>query len=342
MNQMQSLALVDGPVHFAGAVSLDVTAEGVAALRFVAAQRDLYEPALIEQARCPAGVRLTFVSDTSSVELGMATEAEGPADPPWVFDLVVDGGLHQRIAPPHDVGRITFTDLPEGERLIELYLPTQYAPVRVHGLAIDAGASAKPWTDPRPRWLAYGSSLTHCRHAAGPSECWPALVASRFGLNHVNLGYGGQEHLEPIMAETIGGLPLDYISLCCGGNVHAMGSYSGRTFRAAVIGFIRVIRRQQPRTPIVVCSCLWLERGGDANCHGLTLDDHAAMTRDAVEALTRCGDEHLLFQEGPAMFGPADRHLLADGVHPNAEGYRLVARRYGDIVMPRLGLRGDV
>jgi hypothetical protein len=342
---MQSVSLIDGSLRFAGAVSLDVTDDGVLPARYRVDWRELYEPLLLSRADMPAGVRATFVSDTNSVVMRVRTRpADASFDVPWVFDLCVDGEMFARAEPGEpgepggDEATVRFDGLPVGEHLIELYLPTQYIPVRVRSVQIDDGATLKPWDDPRPKWLVYGSSITQCRHAAGPTESWPAIVARRCGLNMTCLGYGGNDQIEPILAMTMRELPANYISLCCGGNSFGQSTYSSRTFRATMLGFMLTIREGHPTTPMVVCTCVHFEEGGKPNKVDLTLDDYADMIRDAVATLQQRGDDNLFIHEGKQLFGKDDLHLLADTVHPNAEGYRLMGNRYVEQVMPKFGL----
>ena len=106
---MRSLALIGGDVTIEGAVSVEETAEGVHPWRLPVDRRDLFEPSVVNKASMPAGVRLTFVSDTASVRLDIVPPGVEP-DPPWVFDLLVDGELHQRLAPPPDAESLHFTE----------------------------------------------------------------------------------------------------------------------------------------------------------------------------------------------------------------------------------------
>ena len=218
--------------------------------RLPLAQRELFEPSLIKRGAAPAGVRLVLVSDTSTVTLEVAAP-DIAGDPPWVFDLLVDGQLHQRVAPPDDAEFIRFEAIPDGRHLLELYLPSQYVPVVLRGLQIDDGAQALASEDQRRRIVFYG-----CRHAAGPSETWPALVACQAGLHLTCLGYGGQCHLDPMVGRMVRDLPADLIGLKLGINMMS-GSYNDRTFRAAAIGLIKTIRDGHADTPMAVVSPIY-------------------------------------------------------------------------------------
>ena len=337
-DNMQSLALTGGEVSIEGAVSIEATAAGVQPWRLPLAERDLFEPSVVNKASMPAGVRLRFVSDTSSVRLEIVNSGVEP-DPPWVFDLLIEGELHQRVAPPADADSIGFEDLPGGEHRLELYLPSQYAPVIITGLKIDVGATVQRWPDERRRIVLYGSSITHCRHAAGPTETWPALVARQFDLNLTCLGYGGDCHMDPMVGRMIRDLPADYIGLKIGINMMGAASASDRTFRALAIGLIQTIRDGHPNTPLALVSPI---------CHppnettqsaaGMTLQLMRQRLAEACDVLRAHGDANLHYVDGLSVMGPDDVGLYIDGIHPSSEGYRFLAAGWAREVAPKLGL----
>ena len=338
----QRLPLTDGPVCFEGAISLERKEGGaVQPWRLPFEAHAFFEPSVANKASMPAGVRLTFSSDTASVALDIEPPGVEP-DPPWVFDLLVDGQLHQRVEPGMEAATVSFDGLPAGERRIELYLPSQYAPVTVRALRIDAGATAAAVPDRRKRVVFYGSSITHCRHAAGPSETWPALVARRFGLHLTSLGYGGDCHMDPVVGRMIRDLPADCIGLKLGINMMS-GSVSDRTFRALAIGLIETIREGHPDTPLAVVSPICHPPNETTeNAVGMTLALMRQRLEEACALFTARGDRNVHYVDGLRLMGPGEVHLYADGIHPSAEGYRYLAAAYAREVMPKLGfVAGD-
>jgi hypothetical protein len=163
------------------------------------------------------------------------------------------------------------------------------------------------------------------------------VVARARDLHLTSLGFGGQEHVEPMVARVIRDLPADLISLCVGGNVWGSATLSERTFRAAVIGMVLTIRDSHPRTPIALASFIHAPcHEGVHNAHCADLDDYRRWTREAAEALIRRGDGRLIYVHGPDLFGPEYADRCPDGVHPDGEGQRILGRRYLETVMPRL------
>ena len=337
--QTQSLQLTDGPITFAGAISLDTSDKGVQPWRLVHDDLLLYEPALRDgPARHAAGVRLTLVSDTASLTIAIAADEIEDA-PVFDFDLFVDGKFHERFSLNQRPGNAVFANLPQGEHTLEVYLP-QKAGVRVQGVSIDANASAKRFDDPRPRWLVYGSSITQCGASLGPSETWPALVASKFDLNLTCLGYGGNCHMEPVVTRMLRDQPADYISLCLGVNMFGGSSYSYRTFRAGVLGTILTIRDKHPDTPLIVVSPISNPpREEKPNLVDMTLPKMRETIHEVVTLLQQRGDKQLHVINGLDVFGPDLAHHMPDGLHPDANGYHVLAEQYAKVVMPVFGLK---
>ena len=220
--------------------------------------------------------------------------------------------------------------------MVELWLPPGHE-VRVAALSLDDGASCEVVADPRPKWVTYGSSITHCSGAHGPARTWPAVAARLKGLNLTCLGYGGNCHLEPSVALMIRDLPAEVISLKIGINIYGASSLSPRTFRPALIGFVRLLREKHPTTPLaVVTSIVSPPRETVKNAVGFTLQEMRGEIEDAVKRLRDCGDENIRCFSGLELFG-ADlvADYLPDELHPNGDGYELLGRRFAEQVLSR-------
>lgn len=321
----------DPRITWQGAISLRQLDDRVMPWRLPHDALDLYPPQVLqERAAMPAGVRLSFMSDTTSVSGNIAWFLDPsyatPEDKHSV-DVYCDGESYGTLILGED-GSFHIGGLPANEKLVELWLP-HYAECKVGALELDDGASLSHYKDTRPKWVTYGSSITHCRAAESTSNTWPAIVAREAGLNLTDLGYAGNCHLEPMVARMIRELPADFLSIKVGINVQTNGSMNIRTFRSAVIGFVKVVREKHPDTPFAVSSpifCpLWEET---RNAAEFNLQDMRVEIAEAVESLKAHGDKNLHYIDGLKLFGTDLGHMLPDDLHPNAEGYKLLAQNF--------------
>ena len=323
----------DPRLAWEGAISLETTDEWARPWRLPHDRLDLFpstdDDMLVGRAAMPAGVRIAFRTDATEVAGAVVTDVTtSPLDLRLAGDAVASVPLagHESFH---------FAGLPGVDKLVELWLP-QFGEFRLRRLELTDGATLAapdPAVDPRPRWVTYGSSITQCRHAASPTRTWPAIAARALGLHLTCLGYGGQCHLDPLVARLIHDLPADYLSICVGINVYGAASLGPRAFRPAILGFVETIREKHPETPFAVISPIVSPpRERSENAVGFTLERMREEVRSAVETLRARGDRHLCYVDGLDLFGPDLAHLLPDDLHPSAEGYRLLGERFVRLV----------
>ncbi|MEU4191293.1 GDSL-type esterase/lipase family protein [Kribbella sp. NPDC026611] len=282
---------------------------------------------LWERAATPAGVRASWRTAARSVEVEIRAQL-GIYSRIAPLDLLVDGKLYERCELQAREQRM-ITSLPGHEVELEIWLP-QAGVISVRGPRFDG--AAEPLAPTGPRWVTYGSSITQCSGAYGPSETWPALVARQHGWECVNLGFAGECHLDPVAARTIRDLPARLISLCLGINIHGGATFSGRTLPGQVEAFVRTVREGHPQTPIVVITPLLApNREGSVNAVGLTLDD----VRGCVELGARTDPDIEVIDGRTILSLEEARALYADDVHPGPDGYRLIGERLaGRLTLP--------
>lgn len=318
----------DPRVTWQGIASLERGPGWVAPWRVTHHERTLLFPERLQgRLAMPAGARIAFYSDTTLVA-GEVVRADPESSP---IDLCCDGELVGTCPLAAREG-FRFDGLPRGEKLIELWLP-QFGVFRLRALRLRLGASVLPYQDTRPRWIAYGSSITQCRGAASPTQTWPAIVARTLALDLYCLGVGGECHLDQVVARAIRDSPADLVSLQLGINVQGGSTLNLRTFRPAVLGFILTIRDGHPDIPIVCRSPIVSPpREETPNAVGMTLEMAREEVLAAVETLRNRGDANLHYINGLDVLGAESAHLLPDQLHPNAEGYRLMGQRYAPLL----------
>lgn len=234
----------------------------------------------------------------------------------------------------------------DGEREVTIWFPHNGQAV-LHSVMSDAQL-APPAPSTRPVWLHHGSSVSHCLEAESPLSTWPQMVARSLELELTNLAIAGNAQLDPFVARTIAQQPADVITLKLGVNIINADSMRRRAFVPALHGFLDIVRAGHPTTPILVLSPIvspaiedipgptskhpdGLFRGtprtiveGDGT---LTLSIVRALVKDAVESRSR-SDPLLWFGDGLDLLGHSDVQHLWDGLHPDQEGYDLIAERF--------------
>jgi len=325
------IAADDGRLRWPGAVSLERTDKWVMPWRAPVDKIALFPPEGIQNHMAmPAGVRLTFRSDTTLVAGSVV-----PQEEVCNIDLCCDGEVAGSAELAGKDG-FRFDQLPCGDKLIELWLP-QVGRFQLRSLELSDGADVSPYEDPRPCWITYGSSISQCGAAESPAYTWPAIVARERGLNLTCLGFGGQCHLDSMIARMIRDLPADLISMCVGINIHGQGSLNARSFKPAIIGFVQIIRERHPDTPLVVISpIISPPRETAPNVVGFTLREMREEVADAVSRLRAHGDRNLHYVDGLELFGEDCAKHLPDDVHPDAEGYKVLGSRFLEKVIARV------
>jgi len=181
--------------------------------------------------------------------------------------------------------------------------------------------------------VAYGSSITHCVGAHSPAQTWPALVARARDYHLTSLGFGGQCHLDTMIALQLKRMSFDFLTCSFGINVYGGNTLNNRTFQPAVIGFIRVVRGAHPEVPIAVCSpIISPPRETAPNAVGMTLVRMREQVAEAVSLLRQAGDENLHYFDGLDIFGEGELDMLPDNLHPNGDGYRKYAENFLRVV----------
>ena len=336
-----------------------------------AARRRLGDVAFDYMSSLPSGVRVEALTDTAVIELDLelirALPLGKPPSTASTIDVVVDGELRDPVTIPEEtlvlIDPVT-GDLdirPAGpatvrldlgtadrERRVEVWLPVTGA-TKLIDVRVQAGTSLRQAPPSGPRWIHHGSSISQCSEADRPTGTWPAIAARRAGRSLLNLGLGGQCHLDQFIARSIRDLPAAAISLELGINVVNADSMRQRVFVSALHGFLDTIREGHPDTPIlvvtpIICPAAEDEPGptlfdtdgrvrivarpDELTAGALTLTRIRELLHVAVKQRRVDGDNRLHVVDGLDLFGPRDADDLPDGLHPDADGYARMAERF--------------
>ncbi|MFC3999257.1 GDSL-type esterase/lipase family protein [Nocardiopsis sediminis] len=384
-------ALITTPVTadlLRGALEVERTENGLLPHRLPAwARAQFPDPQLAMAEAQPSGVRVAFRTRATAVELyTLPTKriyAGAPPRPEGVYDLVVDGRLSgQASVPggatvtvdlatgaterrPGPVGTLRFAGLPGGTEAkdVEIWLPHNET-TELIALRTDAPVEPAPAGDRRV-WLHHGSSISHGSNADSPTATWPALAASRGGVDLVNLGFSGGALLDPFTARVLRDTPADLVSIKIGINVVNADLMRLRAFTPAVHGFLDTVREGHPTAPLLVIAPILCPIHEDTPGPGAF--DLAALESGHVsfratgdpaeraagkltltvirEELSRivqqraADDPNLHYLDGRELYGAADSAELPlpDRLHPDAATHRLIGERFAGLAFSAVG-----
>lgn len=276
MTTLSFTEMEQSPIQFVGALDFDRRQEGLSPRRLPEWTRPQVPAFMDTMVRMPSGVRLSFRTDSTSIEVVVLTTrmVMPPRQPrPVAFDLVINAGApvsksfdagNTIVLDPDKPGEfelqrgaaysVRFDGLPDSQKNCELWLPHNTF-VELRSLSIDDNSTlTAPAPSAKRRWLHYGSSISHCVEADAPTNTWPAVAARLGEVELHNLGFGGNCHLDQFVARTIRDQAADLISLKVGINIVNMDSMRERVFIPALHGFIDTVREGHPDTPLMVVS----------------------------------------------------------------------------------------
>ena len=292
--------------------------------------------AVWSSARVPAGVRLELTGTASVVEityqtttgdLGYRGDHAGICFGAWRRGVEVDradavlgdGSVRLAIDPRGDDSPVT------------IYLPEGMRPV-IHAVAAVDG-TIEP-VAPLPRWVAYGGAITQGWGASDPAHCWTAIASRTHGLDLINMGYAGIAGGDLVPAEHIAALPADVITLAFGAAFWSRTPISAQMAWAWTTGFLEIVRRAQPTTPILVMSPFLRPAAEDVpNQLHATLIDLRLAIEEATRARMAAGDNALGLASG-ALLISGDH--MSDGIHPEDAGHEQIAAIIGPALVSML------
>lgn len=317
---MTRLSLEQLSAFALGVDALDPRDDGVRVVRMPRPLQSLYGDTEFRRVRmaCTSGARIRFTSDTRCVRLAWRVAASAR---PWCRGvLVVDRATQLPVGPAALRDRWEGSvQLPgagdSATRTIDFWLP-HLAACELEYVAVDDGASVAPAPRPALRWLAYGDSVTQGMEATLPTRSWVGQCALALEADALNLGIGGAV-LEAGLAVDPG-VNADLITIAFGVNDFAKNVPPGDVLNNG--RKLLAVLRSRSRSPVVIFTPLaW--RGGGRNDAG----HHQEAYRDALRSLAD-SQSGVTIVEGPSLV-PSDPRYIPDAVHPNDEGFEVMADR---------------
>ena len=287
---------------------------------------------VVSRSKVPSGGRILLKCTTTRLALRAVAGAGGRLAR---FDTYVNG----RLCRPAGEGKggegdefLLFEGLDSQEKEIVIYLP-HLQEVLVKAIGVDAQCRFSVPDRHYARRLPvvfYGSSVCQGSGTPGPGETYPAVLCRDLNLDFVNLGFGGAGKAERNVVELVKSIPA-----CC--YVFDLGKSYGMQDAAAFKAMLVAIRRSHPHTPIVAITPITSIKEVEQPSYSERSLHTRAVMRGAIHELIQGGEKQVFLVEGEDLIGFKDHAGLSkDGVHPSAQGYRIIATKLAPVLRKAL------
>jgi lysophospholipase L1-like esterase len=278
-----------------------------------------------------AGCRLEFQTKTDSLTLQYAFLGQSPYKGFVRRKFVVyrNGEL---------LGDTRIGDKAEGEVIIPLAQDGQagsytvYLPFMMYFELVSLKTSGEttllPINEHRARVVFYGDSITQGCQASSPDKSYPEIVGRKLGIEPFNLGLAGAGTGSKSIGLTIAAMKPDAVVIAYGTNL-IYGKWTRETYQKRHADFIKAVRSQNPRLPLLVISPIFRPGVDDTpKARGcLSQGQMRQFQHELIQNMLIGGDENLYLLDGLSLIGRTEATLLRDKVHPNDAGYAQMGAR---------------
>lgn len=285
----------------------------------------------------PAGITLTFETDSENLFLKLYTEALNNRTF-FSCDVFVDGIFLDSIDNFSGISpeKITANKLPgslceypvtgystvpfplgeyaknfllgAGKKLVSIYLPHSVA-AKIQDIQLDDKAFIKPVKYAK-KLYAFGDSITQGYDALRPSNRHIAKLAQALQAEEYNKGIAG-DIFTPALAQAGDTAEPDYITIAYGSN--DWNKVTKGEFTKNARDFCCALRQNYPHSKIFILSPIWRKDWKDSTDFG-AFEELGEILREVT------ADLDMIYIDGFA-FIPQDESYYADGLHPNDAGF---------------------
>jgi len=243
---------------------------------------------------------------------------DGFSKPEWTFGSVQTGVRRdpETVAPELESPALgSFHDY-------ELILPYGDS-VEFQGLRLPANARLEEFPEhAKPRYIAYGNSITQGFAATEASRTYAFLIAEKRGWQLLNMGFGGRVST-PSDAPVVASLNPAVVTVLMGGNDWQIGR-PPEAYRRNMEDFLSELRTSNPSLPICLITPLWVPPSWKPEKAVADLEEYRQALRELVSSLA---DPHLHLIEGPGLIDHDPALFDTVAVHPNDQGFSQMAER---------------
>lgn len=214
-------------------------------------------------------------------------------------------------------------------REFTLHFPL-YSGVEKFAIGLNEGAKVyapSPWIDKRPV-VVYGTSIQQGGCASRPGMCHTNILSRTLNRPFINLAFSGSGKGEPEMAELIADIKnpamiiLDYDA-----NAKVEG------LRETLSGFIDILRKKHPETPILLVSKLPYAADFHEDLIYTKLRyDYTNIHLSELNRRREAGDRNIHFIDGSTLYGPDPSECTVDGTHATDLGFYMIAKHMAPVI----------
>ncbi|MBR5446937.1 MAG: hypothetical protein IKV40_00790 [Clostridia bacterium] len=190
-----------------------------------------------------------------------------------------------------------------------------YSAVTSLYVGVDENAAlleATPYENTAPI-VYYGSSITQGGCASRPGNSYESLIARRFNMDFVNLGFSGSAKAEPEIAEYVKSLDMSVFVYDYDHNAHSV-DYLRETHER----MFKTVRSAHPDLPVIMMSRPVYDPNDDERAR-------IEVIRETYQNALDAGDTNVYFIEGRELMALARDEGLVDACHPNDLGFASMA-----------------
>lgn len=289
-------------------------------------------PSENQQARCSAGLALTFNTNSSFIELLPTYKWEHKKDnmtgiASAGFDLYIkrDNKWVYAGSGTPSIRNEVFSivrNMDETDKECLLYLPI-YSEIESLKIGIQKSATIDATPNPfKPKVVFFGSSFTQGTSSSRPGMSYPMQIERNLGVHVCNLGFAGNSKLQYYFAELIADIDADAFVF------DAFSNPSDIIIKERLITFLDIIVESHKKTPLIFVESIHRENTNFDLTRRKNEENKKKASKEIMEEIIQ-KYQNVYFVENPL---PEDisHDTSADGVHPSDLGYYYWANNLGN------------
>ena len=210
-------------------------------------------------------------------------------------------------------------------RQITMYFPL-YKEVRDLKLGLSRSAQVQPYAG-RPYAndlpvVYYGSSITQGASASRSGLSYQGIIARRYNLDFINLGFAGNAKGEDAIVEYMATMPM-----CAFVSDYDYNAPTAEHLQATHLKMYEHIRAKNPTVPFIMIS------RPNTRYQGQDAIRRRNIIYDSYRTAMERGDQNVYFIDGFSLFGDdPDGSCTIDTCHPNDLGFSRMAEKIGTVL----------